>query len=135
VISIALSGAGAEAQTSGPAGASCPAEWSEASFPRRAVPFDPLTFEAPSLHLDLMRIRERRWWAEAAVNVVVAAGLLAADQARPATEWTESFMRRPELTLGLPFATASGADGDHWRLRLQLKVKRGAPYMGVVVTW
>src|SRR5258706_9141042 len=95
---IAASNASVSVQPPETAAACYQAEWAEQSFSmRQGLPFDPLSFEAPTLGVDLRRINDGRWWAEGMVNVIVAVGWLAADRAAPATDLTESFIHRPEL--------------------------------------
>lgn len=131
---VAGTSPGAASPPTAPGARSCPAEWAEATLAnRRPVPFDPMTFRAPALNIDLGRIRERRWWAEALVSAVAAAGWIAADQTVPAADFAESLMRRPELNFSLPFAP-EGAEGT-WRVRVQVKMKSARPSLGVIVTW
>ncbi len=109
-------------------------EWEEPDGERegeRELSYDRLMLAAPPLRWD--NRPDRRWWATIVVDAIVAAGLLASDRVAPATEATESFLRRLELSLDVPFVMAR--PDDRWRLRLRLKVKRARPTAGVVLSW
>lgn len=98
---------------------------------RRALPFDPMRFEAPALVWE--DLPGTQWWAARLVGLVVHMGLMAADDAGPAANLAETLMRRGSLSYRTTFESRPGVEGA--RLELQVKESRGGPYLNLLLSW
>ena len=94
------------------------------------IPFNPYTFERPTVRFD--RLPDSRWWAETLVGVIVSFSLLRADAAEPMTNLALSLMKHPRLNFDIPI---DDRPNPPYRLQLQVELKRFRPSAALVLTW